>query len=186
MTRKRRADLADGDIPGNNLKDTSGDLAVDMEKKNPNIVTHINHINMTAPRSRAAEERDASAERVYRTVDVGYMTRNPELTGTLPLTPIRRLPKPAPKLLVRPHPGRSHPRPTQPYLIHRHAKRGEIDDVAPHCYCRGGTEVFVSSCGSPRWTATTDLCNMKSMHMFLCQFWSAVVTKYQNSRGIDE
>ena len=106
------------------------------------------------------------------------MERNPELTGTLPLAPIRRLPKQAPSsssaqarvALIRVQHA-------QPCRIHQRPRRGEIDNVAPNCYCRGGTEVFLSSCGSPRWTAATDLCDIKSMHMFLCQFWSAVLRR---------
>ena len=43
--------------------------------------------------------------------------------------------------------------------------------------------MFWSSCGSPRWTATTDPRDMKSMHIVLCQFWNAVVVKYQNSQA---
>ena len=56
------------DIPGNGLKDTSRDLAVDVEKKNLTITTKANRINMTERDSWAAEERDAS-ERVSHTVD---------------------------------------------------------------------------------------------------------------------
>ena len=50
--------------PGNGLKDTSGVLAVDMEKKNLKITPKVNRINMTAGDSCAGEERDASPERV--------------------------------------------------------------------------------------------------------------------------
>ena len=59
------------DIPGNGLKDTSRDLAVDVEKENLKITPKVNRINMTTRDSWAAEERDASAERVSHTVDAG-------------------------------------------------------------------------------------------------------------------
>ena len=66
----RRTDLADEDIPDNVLKDTSGDLAVELEKENLKITPKANRINMTECDSWAAEERDASAERVSYTVHV--------------------------------------------------------------------------------------------------------------------
>ena len=66
----RRTDLADEDIPDNVWKDTSGDLAVDMGKENLKITPKANRINMTARDSWAAEERDASAERVSYSVHV--------------------------------------------------------------------------------------------------------------------
>ena len=64
--------------------------------------------------------------------------------------------------------------------IHRHAKRSET--VRTVTVVRGA-DVFLSSCGSPRWTATTDPRDMKSMHIVLCQFWNAVVMKYQNTQA---
>ena len=48
-----------------------------------------------------------------------------------------------PKLLVRPRPSRTHPCST---------RSGQSVAVME------GAKVFLSSCGSPRWTATTDLC----------------------------
>ena len=42
-----------------------------MEKENLKITPKVNRINMTARDSWAAEERDASAERVSHTVDAG-------------------------------------------------------------------------------------------------------------------
>ena len=43
--------------------------------------------------------------------------------------------------------------------------------------------MFLSSCVSLRWTATTDPRDMKSMHVVPCQFWNAVVMKYQNTQA---
>ena len=67
------------------------------------------------------------------------MKRNPELTKTLMLAPTSRTAEANTEPPRPPNaPSLSHPSPTrlQLYLIHRHAKRGEIEDVAPNCYCR--------------------------------------------------
>ena len=57
--------------PCDGWKDTSGVLEVDMGRENVKITPKVSRINMTARDSCAAEERDASPERVCQKVDVG-------------------------------------------------------------------------------------------------------------------
>ena len=67
-----------------------------------------------------------------------------------------------PKLLVRPRPSRTHPCST---------RSGQSVAVMEEA------KVFLSSCGSPRWTATSDLCVNSGTPSFL---------KYRNSQGREE
>ena len=75
---------------------------------------------------------------------------------------------------------------TQLYLIHRHAKRDEIGDVAPKRQLPRETDMFFSSFVPSRWTPSAGPRDTLQTHMFLCQFCKAEGLRYQNSRGMEE
>ena len=58
-----------------------------------------------------------------------------------------------------------------------------VMERAPNCFCRGRDRSVLELVRFAALTATTDPRDMKSMHFVLCQFWNAVVMKYQNSQA---